>query len=77
MILLETLTKYYHISIMWDIFHDLLVVCDYSSNKTRFSYSENIHVASMAETNRTIDKIIQIRATHAKKRRNFQLIIRR
>jgi hypothetical protein len=64
MIHLETATKYYNISITRDLFDDLLVVCDYGSKITRFSYRKNIHVASMAEANKTIDKIIKIRAKH-------------
>tara|TARA_B110000977_G_scaffold196927_1_gene278323 strand:- start:31 stop:240 length:210 start_codon:yes stop_codon:yes gene_type:complete len=64
MIHLETNTKYYHISIIRDLFDDLLVVCDYGSKITKFSYRKNIHVASMAEANKTIDRIVKIRIEH-------------
>lgn len=64
MISLETDTKYYNISIMRDLFNDLLVVCDYGSKHTRFSHRKNIHVASIAEANSIIDKILKIRERH-------------
>jgi hypothetical protein len=64
MVHLETDAKYYHISIIRDLFDDLLVVCDYGSKFTRFAHRKNIHVASMAEANSVIDKILKIREKH-------------
>ena len=64
MISLETATKYYNISIVKDLLSDLLVVCDYGSKLTKFSHRKNIHVASMAEANKIIDKILYIREKH-------------
>ena len=65
MILLETDTKYYNISIVRDLFDDLLVVCDYGSKLTKFSHRKNIHVTSMAEANLVINKIIKVRERHS------------
>lgn len=64
MIALETDTKYYNISIVRDLFDDLLVVCDYGSKKTKFSHRRNVQVASMAEANSVIDKLLKIREKH-------------
>ncbi|KEI34595.1 hypothetical protein FRA_50c14650 [Francisella sp. W12-1067] len=61
MISLETETKYYNITILRDLFNDLLVVCDYGSKLTRFSHRKSIHVASIAEANSVINKIVNIR----------------
>ena len=63
-ICLETDTKYYNISIMRDLFNDLLVVCDYGSKLTKFSHRKNIHATSTAEANSMIDKIINVRIRH-------------
>lgn len=61
---METDTKYYNISIIKDLFDDILVVCDYGSKLTKFSHRKNIHVASMAEANQIIDKLLIIRERH-------------
>lgn len=64
MISFETDTKYYNISVMRDLFNDLLVVCDYGSKRTKFSHRKNIQVASQAEANQIIDKLVNIRTKH-------------
>lgn len=64
MISLETVSKYYNISIIRDLFNDLLVVCDYGSKFTRFAHRKNIHVASIQEANKIINKILIIRERH-------------
>lgn len=69
MMSLETNTKYYSISIMRDLFGELLVVCDYGSKLTKFAHRKNIHVASMAEANTVIDKLLKIREKH-----NYRII---
>ncbi|WP_211276372.1 hypothetical protein [Francisella halioticida] len=61
---METDTKYYNISIINDLFNDILVVCDYGSKITKLSHRKNINVASMAEANKIIDKLITIRENH-------------
>ena len=61
---METDTKYYNISIIQDLFDDILVVCDYGSKLTKFSHRKNIYVASIAEANQIIDKILIIRERH-------------
>lgn len=61
---LETDTKYYNISIITDLFGDLLVVCDYGSKRTKFAHRKNIHVSSMAEANKIIDRLIKLRERH-------------
>jgi len=64
MISLETDSKYYNISIIRDLFNDLLVVCDYGSKLTRFAHRKNIHVASMQEADNIIYKTLVTREKH-------------
>ena len=71
MIQLETDTKFYRITTIYDLLGDLLVVCDYDSKLTKFVHRKNIHVSSMDEANKMIDRIIRIRERHGYIKFNF------
>ena len=64
MIQLETDTKFYSITTIYDLLGDLLVVCDYGSKLTKFTHRKNIYVTSIAEANIVINKIMKIRNRH-------------
>ena len=55
----------------YDLLGDLLVVCDYGSKLTKFVHRKNIHVSSMDEANKMIDRIIRIRERHGYIKFNF------
>ena len=60
----ETDDKYYTVNCYRDMFGDIVVVCDYGGKYSRGGHRKIIKVASTAQAENAIDRIVKVRYRH-------------